>query len=322
MQAPQKTGKFDALHALILGAGAIGTLYGHVLSRAGAKVSVVCRSDHELIAQRGYHFKSPHLGDATFRPTRVLKHTNEWSDSPPDLLIVTMKVLTHTDQLALMRAVVGPSTCIVLIQNGIEIEAPVKAAFPDNEVVSALAFVQVSRTGPAQVEHFSYGELTVGSYPKGIGSGCLLFAQMLAAGGLPGKVTDDVVNARWQKCLWNAPFNPVSALTGPSCTHTMLNTEQGESLIRALMQEVFETAAAAGHQLPADIIDQYIAATKAVPPYKTSMALDAQNQRPMETEAILGNTVRIARRYGVVTPKLDMLYALMKTLEQHTAEMA
>ena len=55
-----------------------------------------------------------------------------------------------------------------------------------------------------------------------------------------------------------------------------------------------------------------LATTKAMPAYKTSMALDYENGRPMEIEAILGNTVRAGRKVGVATPNLDAIYALAK----------
>ena len=60
------------------------------------------------------------------------------------------------------------------------------------------------------------------------------------------------------------------------------------------------------------LIEQMLATTKAMPAYKTSMALDYENGRPMEIEAILGNTVRAGRKVGVATPNLDAIYALAK----------
>ena len=58
-----------------------------------------------------------------------------------------------------------------------------------------------------------------------------------------------------------------------------------------------------------------IASTRAMPAYKTSMALDYENGRPMEIEAILGNTVRAARKMGVAMPALDSIYAMAKMVE-------
>ena len=52
-----------------------------------------------------------------------------------------------------------------------------------------------------------------------------------------------------------------------------------------------------------------------MPAYKTSMALDYENERAMEIEAILGNVVRAARRLGVPAPTLEAVYALAKMVE-------
>jgi 2-dehydropantoate 2-reductase len=62
-------------------------------------------------------------------------------------------------------------------------------------------------------------------------------------------------------------------------------------------------------------VDTNIENTYAMPPYKTSMLLDYENGHPMETEAILGNTLRAAQRLGVAAPHLASVYALMKLRE-------
>ena len=72
------------------------------------------------------------------------------------------------DRAALIRPAVGPHTVIVLIQNGIDIEAAIAAAFPDNELLSSLAFVAVGRGAPGQVNHLSLGSLILGRYPAGV----------------------------------------------------------------------------------------------------------------------------------------------------------
>jgi 2-dehydropantoate 2-reductase len=78
------------------------------------------------------------------------------------------------------------------------------------------------------------------------------------------------------------------------------------------MAEVCIIAAAAGHALPADVIDSNIAKTHVMPPYKTSMLLDYERQQSMEIDAILGNAVRAGQRLGVACPHLQLLYGLMQ----------
>ena len=134
---------------LIVGAGAVGALFGSALARQGAKVSVVCRSDYETVARDGYDIRSPLLGDHQFRPHAVLREVADCR-TPPDYLLLTVKVLPGFDRAALIRPAVGPQTVIVLIENGIDIEQEIALAFPNNELLSSLAFVAVGRAGQAK----------------------------------------------------------------------------------------------------------------------------------------------------------------------------
>lgn len=304
---------------LIIGAGAIGAFYGAALQAAGAEVSVVCRSEYETVRERGFSIESQRLGNRMLIPAQTVKAPGDYQGGPPDYAVVCVKVVEGTDRAALVRDAVGPGTAIVLIENGVEIEGEIAEAFPDNELISALAFVQVSRTAPGKVKHYAFGDLSFGNYPSGLSDRTRRFAALLEAGGIKCSLTEDVVTARWQKCLWNAVFNPVSVMGGVLDTGHILGSPEGESLVRRAMHEVCAVAAAAGHPLDAALVSQFIEGTRKAPPYKTSMALDYENGRPMETEVILGNAVRAGRRENVAIPTLEALYALMKMVERKTA---
>ena len=301
---------------LIIGAGAIGAFYGAALQAAGADVSVVCRSEYEAVRENGFSIESQRMGNRTFRPAQTVRAAGEYQGGPPDYAIVCVKVVEGTDRAALIRDAIGPETAIVLIENGVEIEGEIAEAFPGNELISALAFVQVSRVGPGKVKHFAFGDLHFGNYPSGLTDSTRRFADLLGAGGIKSNLKEDVVTARWQKCLWNAVFNPISVLGGALDTGHILGTPEGEALVRRAMQEVCAVAAATGHPLDASLAGQFIEGTRKAPPYKTSMALDYESGRPMETEVILGNAVRAGRRESVAIPSLEALYALMKMVEQ------
>lgn len=304
----------DSPSILIVGAGAVGAFFGSALARQGAKVSVVCRCDYESVARDGYHIRSPLLGDHQFRPHAVLREVAA-SDMPPDYLLLTVKVLQGVDRAALIRPAVGPQTVIVLIENGIDIEAEIATAFPNNELLSSLAFIGVSRSAGGEIHHQSAGSLIVGRYPAGITPATQALAALFEASKVGCKLTDNVVAARWQKVVWNATFNPLSILGGVLDTAMMLRTPEDREFVRKAMQEVCDIAAANGHPLRPQMIEQMIAGTQAMPAYKTSMALDYENGRPMEIEAILGNTVRAGRKAGVATPALESIYALAKMVE-------
>jgi 2-dehydropantoate 2-reductase len=300
---------------LIVGAGAVGALFGSALARQGAQVSVVCRSDYDIVAREGYDITSPLLGNHRFYPHKVFREVAECK-TPPDFLILTTKVLEGVDRAALIRPAVGPKTVIVLIQNGVDIEAEMASGFPENEILSGLALVGVGRSAPGMVNHQTMGQLNLGRYPNGGSPAGERLAALFNGGGIGCKLTDNVISARWQKAVWNATFNPISITGGMLDTAVMLGTPESTAFIRQAMEEVCAVAAGAGHPVHPKLIDQLIGATKGMPPYHTSMALDYQYGRPMEIEAILGNTVRAARKHGVSTPILETLYALTKMIER------
>jgi 2-dehydropantoate 2-reductase len=299
---------------LVIGAGAVGALFGSALARQGAQVSVVCRSDYDVVSRDGYAIRSQTFGDHRFRPARVYRNVAECVE-PQDYVILTVKVLPTLDRVALLRPVVGPGTTIVLIENGIDIEAEIAAAFPNNEVLSSLAFVGVGRGAPGEIVHQTLGSLVLGAYPAGVGASAEKLAGLFIAGGVPCKLTDNVVSARWQKAVWNAPFNPLSILGGVLDTGAMLRTDEDRAFVRTAMQEVCDVATAAGYPQSPKLPGGMIATTLAMPAYKTSMALDYENGRPMEIEAILGNVVRAGQKIGVATPTLAALYAIAKMVE-------
>lgn len=304
-----------ATSVLVLGAGAIGAFYGGILARAGCSVSVVARSDHEVVSRDGYRIDSVH-GDLSFRPTQVLRDASEWRGEA-DYVFVALKQVRGVDRAALIRPYVSPKSAIVLVQNGIDVEPEVAQAFPSNPFISGVAYSAVSRLAPGVVKHHSqYTRLVLGGFPSGTSNAVTKLAELITAGGSNGVATDDIVGARWAKCAWNTVFNPVSALGGGLATHDILGSDATKAWVREAIAEVCAVAAADGHALPADTPDKQIAGTLRMTNYVSSMGQDLLAGRPMEVEALLGNAVRIARRHGVGVPKLESLYALLLMLEQ------
>ncbi len=294
---------------LIVGAGAIGAFYGALLAKSGCDVAVVCRSDYPIVKQQGYQIDSHLLGRWRFMPSQVVTQAADYQ-GVADYVILCSKITPDSDRVALIRDAISPDTAIVFIQNGVEIEQELSDAFPDNDVISGLAFICCNRLTPATITHLAYGRLTLGNVPRGVSAKTQTLIDLFQQSGIECIGMDDIITGRWIKCIWNAPFNPLSVLSGGLATLDILTTQ--EAFIRRIMQEVSDIAAACGHPLPADIIDNNIESTYKMPPYKTSMLLDFENGRPLETEAILGNAVRASIRQQLDSPNLNALYALMQ----------
>jgi 2-dehydropantoate 2-reductase len=301
------------MNVLVIGAGAIGSFYGSLLARSGATVTMLARSDYAHIKTHGIDLTSETpMGHWHFTPAAVVRHAAELSEKP-DYVLLCIKLVEGADRAGLIREALGPDTAIVLLANGVEIEDELAAAFPHHELISALAFICVTRTAPGTIWHQAYGRLSLGGYPSGLSAKARALAAAFESTGIRCAATADIVTTRWQKCLWNTAFNPLSILSGGLRTDDILTT--GEPLVRAIMGEVSAIAAAIGHPVPPDSISQQIDGTHRMPPYKTSMLIDFEAGRPLETEVILGNTVRAGQRAGVAIPHLETLYALMKLRE-------
>lgn len=299
---------------LVVGTGAVGGFYGGRLALAGARVATLCRSDYDTVRSQGITVNSV-WGDFQFTPEKVIRRAADCGP-PPDFILVALKVLPGVDTVEIIKDAVGPDTAIILMQNGIGIDEPVAAAFPRNEIISAIAFIAVSRSGPGRILHAGYGRLVLGRFPSGTSARVQKLAELCQAVGVPCEVTEDIIAARWRKLVWNAPFNPISVLGGSVDTKTMVETDESADLARATMEEMLRIAAAAGHPLDPDVIEQNFEGTRAMKPIKTSMLADFEAGRPMEVEAIVGNALRIARRHGVHAPHLETLYTLLKLVER------
>jgi 2-dehydropantoate 2-reductase len=297
------------IKVLIIGTGAIGGLYGAKLSQAGAQVTVLCRLDYEMVKKNGIAIKSL-WGNFHFTPHQVLKNLRDYKEEA-DFILVATKVLPEILLPDLIAPVLTLKSSIVLIQNGIHIEQPVKKSFPDHHLISVISFACVKRIESAVVEHTDHGRLVIGDFPAGICHKTSVLIKLWQKSGVPCEATANIQLERWNKLIWNASFNPISVLSGGCDTGEILSNPAAQNLVKNVMQEVYILAEADGFKMAPDVIAKNIAATKKMKSYKTSMLLDFEAKRKMEVDAILGNAVTFAKSKAISVPYLSTLYALL-----------
>ena len=118
---------------------------------------------------------------------------------------------------------------------------------------------------------------------------------------------------RWEKVVWNAAWNSVTALTLVD-THTWLKSEGGMALTRQLMTEVIDVARKCDAPLSYDLIDELINKILKMPGIFSSMHADRVAGRQMEVEIILGTPVKKAQEFGMQVPVINTLYSLLTAL--------
>lgn len=303
---------------LVVGAGAIGGYYGGKLAQSGATVSTVHHSqaDYEVVRHHGYHVESIH-GNFHYHPFSVHREVSEYTFSA-NTILVAVKALPELDVVELIRPAVKEKTVILLVQNGLGIEEKVAQAFPNNPLISGLAFICVSRIRPGVIRHLCYGRLSIGPYPRGEEACTQTLATLFEASGVPCAVYEDIIGERWKKLVWNAAFNPISVLGHQATTRDMMDAPDIRALIEHVMREVCRLANAEGHPLDEEaIIAKNMAETDRMESYKTSMLLDFEAGRSLEVDAILGTATRLSHKHRIPTPHMETLYALLKLAARH-----
>lgn len=300
---------------LVVGAGAIGVYFASRLAQSGfAEVAVISRSDSEaLAANHGEYEVQSCLGDYRFRPEHVYRSAAEMPEKP-DIILCALKVLPGVDPVALCRDAVGPHTSFLVIQNGVHNEDPFYAAFPDHEIIGAVAYIGAQRPRPGLVLHLDGGTLIMGEFPVGRAPSARMLAAAMAFehAGVGVTLIDNIEEKRWYKLLWNASFNSVSVLGHSADTQNIMALPEAVALIEAVMWEVVEIASAEGVTLNPEAVRQNVDYTRSFAAYKPSTLQDFEAGRPIELEAILGVPLRIADRHGLKVPHMRTLYALLK----------
>ncbi|MCP3939921.1 MAG: 2-dehydropantoate 2-reductase [Desulfobacteraceae bacterium] len=304
----------NKLNFLLIGTGAVGSYYMGKISRAGVHITSLSITDYEIIKKKGIQINSINK-DFKFIPDKTIKSTSEYL-LIPDYIIIATKALPEIDVIAMIKNIIHKKTTIVLLQNGIDIETKIFNAYPDNEVISGLAYITVNKIAPATINHQANGWLVIGKYPNGISKKTKLLSKIFNEAGVQCTLEKDINLARWKKLIWNASYNVISVLGGGLTTKEMTQSKEINSLITGIMKEVILLADKSGYKIDESLIDEYINFTSKMPANKTSMLLDYENKRPMEVEAILGNTIKMAKKINMAVPHLESLYPLLKTINQ------
>lgn len=217
-------------------------------------------------------------------------------------------------------------TTIVLIQNGIDIEPPYAERLPRNPLLTCVAYIPTTQTKPGYVTHGDVNILEVGIFPtdspadrtKAAADTLIL---TLNSGGGDLKFIEKIQENRWSKLLLNAPWNPICALTlSRDVAFLASSPDIAESVIHGVLAEVVTLAQAQGftsvtEEAATKMFEGMVKPRMGTPGIEPSMLVDVLWGRRMEVEVILGNPVRIARGLGVRVPRMEMLYALTKALD-------
>lgn len=304
----------SAIRISILGAGAMGSLFGGLLAEAGHDVELLDVNPVHIAAVReqGLLLRN----DAGERRLTIPIMRPDEATTQPDWLIVFTKAMHTQGALAAAKHLIGPQTRLLSLQNGLG-NAEKLAGFADaSRIAIGMTTVPADLVAPGEVNSHGESKTRVVMVDGAEDTGLTALAAALDAAGLPCAVDPDAVVAIWEKVAFNVALNSLCAVTQRTVGGLGAAT-QGRGLAHSIAGEVLAVAQAEGlavlpertHATIDHALDHHGG-------HKPSMLQDLLAKRPTEIETLNGAVVRIAEKHGIAVARTEALYALVKLAEQ------
>ena len=300
----------EKLRYAIVGAGALGSYYGAKLARAGCDVHFLLRSDLEAVRAQGLAIRSP---DGDFHLERVQAYGSPVEIGPCDIVLIALKTTANSALPGLIPPLLHERTALVTLQNGLGNEEFLAREFGARRVMGGLCFVCLNRVAPGVIEHYGHGTLSLGEFKGPPADRTMAVVGDLQRAGIEAKAVQSLITERWRKLVWNIPFNGLGIAAAANAGE-VLHDELLQAEARALMAEVIRAANRLGYAIPPDFADFQIERTWPMGGYRSSSQIDHEAGREVEVESIWGEPLRQAQGAGAETPRLALLYALLRRL--------
>lgn len=305
----------DRLRIAIIGAGAVGGVFGARLAAAGHDVQYVARGA-TLAALRANGLRLDSVDGDLFLPT-VQVTDDPRTIGAVDLILVAVKATQVTAIAPSLRPLLAPHTVVIPLQNGVEASTQLAAALGHEHVLEGLCRVIVEQVAPAHLRHSAVTPVLecgprAGHAPSpAVAAMVRRITSAIEGAGMHALIPDDMALALWEKFLFIEPIGAIGA-AARAPFGVVRSVPDTRALIDAALEEVMAVGQAVGVDWPMNTKARIWHRYDALPPDGyTSMARDLIAKRPGEFDAQTGAVIRLARAHAVPTPVHDVLHALL-----------
>ena len=302
------------MNITVVGAGAMGSLFGGLLAESGAEVRLLdVWAEHiRAIREQGLRIEK----EGHTRSVHLQGTTDPEAIGRAELVIVFVKS-THTELAAhTAKTLVSPEGSILTLQNGMGNADTLASVVDPAQVMAGTTSHGATMLGPGHIRHAGEGPTVIGMWSGGALGRARQIADYFTGAGIETTAVEDVRSVVWGKLLVNVGINAVTALTGIK-NGQILDLEATRNLSRAAVEEAVAVAKALGVGVRDDAVEHVLAVAKATAANRSSMGQDVDHGRHTEIDAINGAVVREAAKVGVDTPVNRTLTALVETLQAH-----
>nr|WP_047165530.1 2-dehydropantoate 2-reductase [Sphingomonas sp. Y57] len=309
------------MRIVIVGAGAMGSLYAGMLARAGRDVWLLGRSPAHIAAIRsdGLTMRIPGRAEAWQAPVRATTDPSE--PGVADIVVFLTKTYDLEEAARGAKPLFGPETIALPLSNGVGTADAVAAALGTVRTACGVSEVGGDIVAPGvmvMTENVALGTgyTRFGKVSADVPAETLrAFAAELEQSGLRAELVDDILGVVWTKVAMSGTMSSLSALTRLRMGR-IADAPEGWELIETMIGEIDAVTSAAGISFDREAtLRRARGVFLSVPNHVPSMAADLREGRRTENQALAGAVSREGARLGVPTPMCDAIHRMITLVE-------
>jgi 2-dehydropantoate 2-reductase len=301
------------MKTVMMGTGAMGSLFGGLLTLAGEEVWLVGNRRDQIDTIRSAGLTFEEKGELRIIPMNATLDVT--SVGKADLVIFFVKTydtkVAVSDALALEKE----DTIFLTLQNGLGNEEVICQKIDRKKVMLGVTGHGATYLGPGHIRHAGWGKTFIGELDHRITDRALRMTQMLCNARIETEVSSNIHDHVWGKLLVNVGINALTALTGFK-NGQLLDYPESTRLMEKLVFEAAEVARGKGVHLEEDPIEKVRKAIEATKENRSSMGQDFDHRQKTEIDAINGAVAREAQPLGIPVPFNQAVADLVKAIEK------
>ncbi|MEM4446933.1 MAG: 2-dehydropantoate 2-reductase [Candidatus Jordarchaeales archaeon] len=302
----------------VLGAGAIGSLFGGMLAKSGVDVVLIGREKHvKAIRNNGLRIE----GERETFTVKVEAFTNVLDVGKVDVVFLTVKAYDTKNAAADAKHLMRKDSIVVCMQNGLGTEKEAAEVLGEKNILRGITSEGAQLIEPGVVRHTGRGESFIGPPFGPPPEGAEKVVELLRMAGFNAAFTNNIEREVWGKVLVNAGINPLGAITGLRNGEIVENKLLLE-VMKKIISEGEEVATKHGIRFLEKPFEKAVKIARMTARNKNSMLQDLEKGKRTEIDYINGAIVVYGEKYGVKTPINFTVTAIVKTLEAKFARKA
>jgi 2-dehydropantoate 2-reductase len=296
------------MNIVILGAGAIGSLFGALLSKKNSVVLVGRISHMKSIRKKGLDIK----GKTQINVKMPSEDSINKVTFLPDILILTVKSYDTDSAISQAKSIIHDDTAVLSLQNGLDNIDKIEKIVDRRQIIAGVTTNGAFFSEPGVVKHTGKGQTILGELNGQKTKRIESIVDAFNKAGIETIASGDIVREIWIKTIVNSSINPLTTFS--SCKNGyLLENPILEKVVEKVCKESTNIANAYGMNLS---YENMIKKTKKVirntSDNYSSMLQSFKKGKKTEIDSINGKLADVGKKYDIDTTMNEILMYIVK----------